>query len=102
MATRILSGWTPGSPIDGQIIRVYAGGALAGTYPLANDATSCEVELGPGLNKAELRSLFEAEQSDVWLVVEYTAGGERGSESGESGGNPEIPGPTGTISVSNP
>lgn len=102
MATRTLSGWTPGNPIDGQVCRVFAGGVLAGTYPMTNTQTSVQVELGSGMNQAVIKSNLEAEESAGYVMVEYTASGERGSETGESEGNPEIPPPTGSITVSNP
>lgn len=118
MATRTLSGWTPGSPIDGQRLRLYREQALAGTYLLNYDATSVQVAVVPGDYQGELRSTRETEESEGSLTVQFNV------PSSFGGGGPppnppptpsedpmattppdtdeDIPPPTGTIAVSDP
>lgn len=81
MPTRRLYGWTPGSPIDGQRLRLYRNMALAGTYELANDATEKVVDVVADSNyRATLHSFRETQESHFCLEVEFTTVESGGSQ----------------------
>lgn len=116
MPTRTLHGWTPGSPIDGQRLRLWRNMGLAGTYDFANDVTSKQVDVVENsLYQAELRSLRETQESTALTKMFYVGGSFMGYagfllvQAGLSLIVPpqmmfgdEVPPPTGEITVSNP
>jgi len=120
MPTRTLYGWTPGSPIDGQRLRLHRNMGLAGTYDFANDVTSKQVDVVEySLYQAELRSYRELDESTALTKMFYVGGGmgfmaptywgyrlRQLSDWLLSGPlrlrTEEVPPPTGTISVSDP
>lgn len=106
MPTRRLHGWTPGSPIDGQRLRLYRNGALAGTYELANDATEKVVDVvADSEYHATLHSFRETQESHFCLEVDFTTVESGGSmplvaQQQSGGGSGEmVPPPSGEILV---
>lgn len=109
MPQKRLHGWTPGSPIDGQRMRVYRNSALAGTYVLENSDTEVIIDVvANSVYSCELRSFRETQESmtgltctfNTYMMMPLVAPSSEIPESAMVMGYEHVPPPTGTISVS--